>query len=58
MGRLAPAEKTYSQASQQGAGPGGPGAGPEAGQTGGGRQPDDNVMDADFEEVKSVYPFR
>ena len=43
------AEKMYSQASQQG----GPGAGPEA-QAGpsGGKKPDDDVVDADFEEVK------
>jgi molecular chaperone DnaK len=42
------AEKMYSQASQQG-----PGAGPEA-QAGpsGGKKPDDDVVDADFEEVK------
>ena len=43
------AEKMYSQASHQG----GPGAGPEA-QAGpsGGKKPDDDVVDADFEEVK------
>ncbi len=46
------AEKMYSQASQQGPGPGGPGAGPEAGHGGGTRKPDDDVVDADFEEVK------
>ncbi len=42
------AEKMYSQASQQG-----PGAGPEA-EAGpsGGKKPDDDVVDADFEEVK------
>jgi molecular chaperone DnaK len=47
------AEKMYSQASQQGAGPGGPGPDPgaQAG-PGGGRKPDDDVVDADFEEVK------
>jgi len=47
------AEKMYSQASQQGAGPGGPGQDPgaQAG-PGGGRKPDDDVVDADFEEVK------
>jgi molecular chaperone DnaK len=47
------AEKMYSQASQQGAGPGGPGPDPgaQAG-AGGGRKPDDDVVDADFEEVK------
>jgi molecular chaperone DnaK len=46
------AEKMYSQASQQGPG-GGPGAGPEA-EAGpsGGKKPDDDVVDADFEEVK------
>ncbi|MBI4767454.1 MAG: molecular chaperone DnaK [Deltaproteobacteria bacterium] len=43
------AEKMYSQASQQG----GPGAGPEAGAgPSGGRKADDDVVDADFEEVK------
>jgi molecular chaperone DnaK len=46
------AEKMYSQASQQG-----PGAGPEAGAHGGGgpsahKKADDDVVDADFEEVK------
>ena len=47
------AEKMYSQASQQGAGPGGPGSDPgaQAG-AGGTRKPDDDVVDADFEEVK------
>ncbi|OGP49288.1 MAG: molecular chaperone DnaK [Deltaproteobacteria bacterium RBG_13_43_22] len=42
------AEKMYSQASQQG-----PGAGPEA-EAGpsGGKKPDEDVVDADFEEVK------
>ena len=42
------AEKMYSQASQQG-----PGTGPEA-EAGpsGGKKPDDDVVDADFEEVK------
>jgi len=42
------AEKMYAQASQQG-----PGAGPEA-EAGpsGGKKPDDDVVDADFEEVK------
>jgi len=47
------AEKMYSQASQQGAGPGGPGPDPgaQAG-PGGTRKPDDDVVDADFEEVK------
>ena len=39
----------YSQASQQGD----PGAGPEAGAgPSGGKKPDDDVVDADFEEVK------
>jgi molecular chaperone DnaK len=43
------AEKMYSQASQQA----GPGAGPEAeGGPSGGKKPDDDVVDADFEEVK------
>ena len=46
------AEKMYSQASQQGSGPGGPGAGSGAGPAGSGRKPDDDVVDADFEEVK------
>jgi molecular chaperone DnaK len=47
------AEKMYSQASQQGAGPGGPGPDPGAQPgAGGGRKPDDDVVDADFEEVK------
>ncbi len=48
------AEKMYSQASQQGAGPGGPGPDPgaQAGPGGGTRKPDDDVVDADFEEVK------
>ncbi|MCU0579490.1 MAG: Hsp70 family protein, partial [Desulfobacterota bacterium] len=47
------AEKMYSQASQQGAGPGGPEGGPGAGPgAGGGKKPDDDVVDADFEEVK------
>ncbi|MBA4392088.1 MAG: molecular chaperone DnaK [Desulfobacca sp.] len=46
------AEKMYSQASQQG-----PGAGPEAGARGGagpsaGKKADEDVVDADFEEVK------
>jgi molecular chaperone DnaK len=46
------AEKMYSQASQQG-----PGAGPEAGAQAGaghtsGKKADDDVVDADFEEVK------
>jgi molecular chaperone DnaK len=46
------AEKMYSQASQQG-----PGAGPEAGAHGGagpsaGKKHDEDVVDADFEEVK------
>ncbi|MBI5582295.1 MAG: molecular chaperone DnaK [Deltaproteobacteria bacterium] len=46
------AEKMYSQASQQG-GPGGPEAGPGAGGPGGGgKKPDEDVVDADFEEVK------
>jgi molecular chaperone DnaK len=47
------AEKMYSQASQQGAAPGGPGPDPgaQAG-PGGTRKPDDDVVDADFEEVK------
>ena len=47
------AEKMYSQASQQGTAPGGPGPDPgaQAG-AGGGRKPDDDVVDADFEEVK------
>jgi len=40
----------YSQASQQGAGPGGPGPGQDP--AGGGKKPDDDVVDADFEEVK------
>jgi molecular chaperone DnaK len=44
------AEKMYSQASQQGPGAG---SGPEAGSgPGGGKKPDDDVVDADFEEVK------
>ena len=44
------AEKMYSQASQQA---GGPGAGPQEGAgPSGGRKPDDDVVDADFEEVK------
>ncbi len=44
------AEKMYSQASQQG--PGG-GAGPEPGAgPSGGKKPDEDVVDADFEEVK------
>ena len=45
------AEKIYSQASQQA---GGPGAGTQEGGAGpsGGRKPDDDVVDADFEEVK------
>jgi molecular chaperone DnaK len=44
------AEKMYSQASQQG--PGG-GAGPQPGAgASGGKKPDDDVVDADFEEVK------
>jgi molecular chaperone DnaK len=43
------AEKMYSQASQQG----GPGGGPEDGAgPSGGKKPDDDVVDADFEEVK------
>ncbi len=43
------AEKMYSQASQQGD----PGAGPEAGAgPAGGKKADDDVVDADFEEVK------
>jgi molecular chaperone DnaK len=43
------AEKMYSQASQQGD----PGAGPEAGAgPSGGKKADDDVVDADFEEVK------
>ncbi len=48
------AEKMYSQASQQGAGPGGPGPDPGAqgAHAGGDRKPDDDVVDADFEEVK------
>jgi molecular chaperone DnaK len=48
------AEKMYSQASQQGAGPGGPGPDPgaQAGPGGETRKPDDDVVDADFEEVK------
>ena len=46
------AEKMYSQASQQGAGPGGPGPDPGAQAGPGGRKPDDDVVDADFEEVK------
>jgi molecular chaperone DnaK len=42
------AEKMYSQASQQG-----PGAGPEAESgSSGGKKADDDVVDADFEEVK------
>jgi molecular chaperone DnaK len=43
------AEKMYSQASQQGQGGAGPepGAGPS-----GGKKPDEDVVDADFEEVK------
>jgi molecular chaperone DnaK len=44
------AEKMYSQASQQA---GGPGAGPQEGAgPSGSRKPDDDVVDADFEEVK------
>jgi molecular chaperone DnaK len=44
------AEKMYSQASQQGAGGS---AGPEAGAGhSSGKKPDDDVVDADFEEVK------
>ncbi len=44
------AEKIYSQASQQA---GGPGAGTQEGAgPSGGRKPDDDVVDADFEEVK------
>jgi molecular chaperone DnaK len=41
------AEKMYSQASQQAAG-----AGAQAGAGGGGKKADDDVVDADFEEVK------
>ena len=45
------AEAMYQQASQDG--PQGPGAGPEAGgDQAGGTPPDDDVVDADFEEVK------
>ncbi len=46
------AEKMYAKASQQGAGPGGPEGGPGAGPGGGGKKPEDDVVDADFEEVK------
>ena len=43
------AEKMYSQASQQGPGAG---PGPEQGAgPGGGKKPDDDVVDAEFEEV-------
>ena len=52
------AEAMYQQASQAGeqpgagfGGPGGPGPGPD-GQPGGSPPPDDDVVDADFEEVK------
>jgi len=48
------AEAMYQQASQEGqAGPGGPGPEDMGGQAGGGAAPaDDDVVDADFEEVK------
>jgi len=47
------AEAMYAKASAQQGGPGaGPGAGPEGPQPGAGGKGDDDVVDADFEEVK------
>ncbi len=47
------AEAMYAKASAQQGGPGaGPGAGPEGPQPGTAGKGDDDVVDADFEEVK------
>ncbi|HET98057.1 MAG TPA: molecular chaperone DnaK [Desulfurivibrio alkaliphilus] len=47
------AEMMYSQAGGQAGGPGGEaGGGPEAGAKSGGKKDDDDVVDADYEEVK------